>query len=98
MKQLLSAGRMGGAMVLAFFFLFSPVTPSLANIEQIKEYKKAFPDEKPKCGHCHVDDKPKKEAGAHDPNEYGKKVIAAKQAEKPDAETYKAVGPNPDIE
>lgn len=64
-----------------------------ADVGQIKIYKSAFPDSKPKCINCHVDEKPKKEDGKHEPNEYGKKLAAAKTGEKPDAETYKAVGP-----
>ena len=61
-----------------------------ANVKQIKAYKEAFPDEKPKCSHCHVSEKPKKEDGEHDLNAYGKKAKELKA--EPDAETYKAIG------
>ena len=79
---------------LAFImmFLFSSGL-AFATLEQAKIYKEAFPDaEKPKCSCCHVDKVPKKEEGKHDWNEYGLKVRKIK--EKPDVETYKAVGKN----
>ena len=64
-----------------------------ANLEQVKIYKAAFPDEeKPKCIACHIDKIPKKDDGKHDWNEYGLKVRKIK--EKPDEETYKAAGKN----
>ena len=67
---------------------------AFANLEQVKLYKEAFPDEeKPKCMNCHVDKIPKKEDGKHDWNEYGQKVRKVK--EKPDVETYKTAGKNP---
>ncbi|OGW90866.1 MAG: hypothetical protein A3D28_06095 [Omnitrophica bacterium RIFCSPHIGHO2_02_FULL_63_14] len=74
-----------------FFFLLGAGS-AWANVKQIKAYKEAFADEKPKCAGCHVSEKPKKEAGEHEMNEYGKKVLAAKAAESPDVETYKQVG------
>ncbi len=67
---------------------------ALANLEQAKIYKAAFPDEeKPKCTACHVDKIPKKDDGKHDWNEYGQKVRKIK--ETPDTETYKAAGKAP---
>ena len=77
--------------VLVMMFMFSSGLAQ-ANLEQVKLYKAAFPDEKPKCSCCHVDKAPKKDEGKHDWNEYGLKVRKIK--EKPDAETYKAVGKN----
>ena len=65
---------------------------ALANLEQVKIYKEAFPGEKPKCTNCHISKMPKKEDGKHDWNEYGQKVRKVK--EKPDVETYKTVGKN----
>lgn len=65
---------------------------ALANLEQVKIYKEAFPGEKPKCTNCHVDKMPKKDDGKHEWNEYGLKVKKVK--EKPDVETYKTVGKN----
>lgn len=70
--------------------------PAKADLKQIKAYKEAFPDAKPKCMGCHVDEKPKKEDGQHEANDYGKAVLKAAQdakEEKPTADTYKKVGP-----
>lgn len=81
---------------LTILFLLSSLPMAFANVKQIKAYKEAFPDTKPKCVHCHVDEKPKKEDGAHEWNDYGKKVkelaVAAKK-ESADADTYKEAGP-----
>lgn len=70
---------------------------ALANVEQVKLYKKAF-GEKPKCACCHVDKLPKKDDGKHDLNEYGEKVKAAKTGEMPDEATYQKVGKNANAE
>lgn len=45
-----------------------------ANVKQLKVYRQVYPDYKPKCGYCHVDDKPKKDDGKHDLNAYGLKM------------------------
>lgn len=88
--------RLTGLVVfLTFVFSFLSAGTLFATVDQSKLYQKTFGGEKPKCSGCHVDKLPKKEAGKHDPNEYGKKVIAAKAAEAPTEETYKAVGPIP---
>ncbi len=77
--------------LIFFGFLVGCVSPAWANIKQAKAYKEAYPDEeKPKCTLCHTSEKPKKEEGQHDWNDYGKKVM--KLNEKPDAETYKSAG------
>ena len=75
-------------MALFLIFIFS--LPAAANVKMIKAYKEAYPDEKPKCQHCHVDEKPKKEDGKHDLNEYGKKVIEI--SKEPSSEVYKKLG------
>ena len=75
--------------VIVFLAILLSV-PAWANIKQIKAYKEAYPDEKPKCAYCHAVEKPKKEDGQHDLNDYGKKVVAIKA--EPDADTYKAAG------
>ena len=82
-----------GSMVLILSFAAAPLW---ANIKQVKVYKEAFPDEKPKCACCHVDKMPKKEDGKHDLNEYGKKVVALSQ--EPTAENYRAAGKAPEAE
>ncbi len=61
-----------------------------ANLKETKKYKEAFPETKPKCINCHMDEKPKKDDGQHDPNDYGKAVIKA--ASEPTVDTYKQVG------
>ncbi|MBF0593628.1 MAG: hypothetical protein HQL22_01525 [Candidatus Omnitrophica bacterium] len=71
-----------------------------ADLKQMKAYKEAYPDTKPKCIDCHVADLPKKDDGAHDNNDYGKAVMAeAKKTAKdpaaeviPTADAYKAAG------
>lgn len=60
-----------------------------ADIAQIKIYKEAYPDSKPKCISCHASALPKKD-GDHELNDYGKKVKSL--AEKPTAEDYKKAG------
>ena len=65
-----------------------------ANMKEIKIYKEAYPDAKIKCMDCHVDAMPKKDAGKHEMNNYGKAVIAAtaKSDVSPTVDTYKKVG------
>lgn len=63
---------------------------AFADVAQIKIYKEAFPDAKIKCLFCHVDAIPKKDAGKHELNAYGQKVL--QECPKPTAETYKKVG------
>jgi hypothetical protein len=46
-----------------------------ANMKEMKVYKEAFPDAKIKCIDCHVDAMPKKDAGKHDLNAYGKAIV-----------------------
>ena len=80
------------SMLFVLVSLFSAGV-AFANLEQVKLYKAAFPDEeKPKCTTCHIDKMPKKDDGKHEWNEYGLKVKKAK--EHRDVDTYKAVGKN----
>ena len=76
-----------GLGVLAFLSF----TNAEANVEQIKIYKEAYPDAKPKCIDCHVDKVPKKDDGLHALNDYGNKVLGLCPA--PTADTYKDAGP-----
>ncbi len=76
-------------ILTAAIWFFAIVSVS-ANMNQIKAYKEAFPDEKPKCTFCHMDAIPKKDAGRHELNAYGKKAKAARAT--PIAETYKSLG------
>ena len=86
--------RTGRTAALALFCVIAVLPPAQADTKQIKAYKESFPDEKPKCIHCHLDEKPKKE-GPHELNEYGKKAkTLADEAKKeaPDADSYKQAG------
>ncbi|MBF0503566.1 MAG: hypothetical protein HQL14_00550 [Candidatus Omnitrophica bacterium] len=79
-------------LVVLTGFIFWAV-PVHADMMQIKAYKEAFGDDaKAKCIDCHVDRMPKKDDGAHDPNDYGKAVIKSAGDQKPTADTYKKVG------
>jgi len=79
-------------LLTAFIFWALPVH---AGMVQIKAYKEAYPDAKPKCIDCHVDKMPKKDDGAHELNDYGKAVVKAAGTDKPTADTYKKAGPIP---
>ncbi len=80
---------MAFGILIGFIFW---MIPAQADLKEIKAYKEAFSDAKPKCINCHVDEKPKKDEGQHDPNDYGKAVIKAAGSDKPTADTYKTVG------
>ena len=77
-------------LILTIITLFIWIAQGQADVNQIKAYKEAFPDAKPKCINCHVDAIPKKDEGKHVLNAYGLKV--KETASKPTAETYKKVG------
>jgi len=74
----------------AAIFVAASVVPASASLKQIKLYKEAFPDAKLKCIECHVDEKPKKDDGQHEPNDYGKAVLSTDK--EPTVDTYKKVG------
>ena len=75
-------------LTLGAFFVWS--VKAQADMEQIKTYKEAFPDAKPKCINCHVDAVPKKDEGKHKLNAYGLKAEGVE--EKPTAKTFKKIG------
>lgn len=75
--------------VLAVLFAIVLGSIASADVAQIKAYKEAYPDAKPKCIDCHTVAIPKKD-GDHGLNEYGNKVKAL--AEKPTVEEYKKAG------
>ena len=79
------------------------MAPAQASLKEVKTYKEAFPEAKPKCIGCHMTAMPKKDDGQHELNDYGQAVMAEAQKEaaakeaaqeevKPTADTYKAVG------
>ena len=77
------------------------VQTASADPDQIKAYKAAYEGAKPKCIWCHAVEKPKKEDGQHELNEYGKKAKALldEPAKKLSAEEiYKSIGKNPSEE
>ena len=78
------------SMLLVTISIFAFSALAQADIAQIKIYKEAYPEAKPKCISCHTSALPKKDAD-HELNDYGKKVKSL--AEKPTAEEYKKAGP-----
>lgn len=88
--------KMGLILGFGFVFVVTGNTLAMANVEQVKLYKIAYPDAKPKCAFCHVDKLPKKDEGLHEPNAYGKKVREA--ATEITADIYKQVGTFEDFE
>lgn len=88
--------KIGSILGFVFCFVFLGNSLVMANVNQIKFYKAAFPDSKPKCTFCHVDKLPKKDEGLHEWNAYGKKV--KETDEKITADTYKKVGTVEDFE
>ena len=76
--------------VIAGLFLLAGIIPAQADLKEIKKYKEAFPESKPKCIECHAQEKPKKDDGQHEANDYGKAVLA--KSKETTADTYKAVG------
>lgn len=91
-KQLNKIGSILGFIFCSVFLGNSLV---MANVDQIKVYKAAFPDSKPQCIFCHIDKLPKKDEGMHEPNAYGKKV---REAAEITADAYKQVGTFEDFE
>jgi hypothetical protein len=87
MEQLKKAGLISGFVCV---LMVVGNTLAMANVEQTKLYKAAFPGSQPKCVACHIDKLPKKDAGMHDPNAYSKKILETDA--KPTADTYKKVG------
>ncbi len=81
----------GTAICVLFFAAVSMnSTIAQANVKQIKAYKEAYPDAKPKCTGCHTAAVPKKDEGMHDLNDYGKKAAGIKT--EPDAAAYTTAG------
>lgn len=82
------------AGLAGFILCLFAASIAFANVEQVKIYKKAYPDEKPKCVQCHKLEKPKKDN--YELNDYGNKVKELQQ--KPDVEAYKTAGMAPAAE
>lgn len=93
LNQLNKTGSIWG-FVLCFVFLGNSFV--MANVDQIKLYKAAYPDSKPKCIFCHIDKLPKKDEGMHEHNAYGNKILETDA--KPTVDTYIKVGTFEDFE
>ena len=85
--------KKGMILFIVLGLMFGMATAQ-ANMKEIKIYKEAYPDAKIKCMDCHVDAMPKKDAGKHEMNNYGKAVIAAtaKPDVSPTVDTFKKMG------
>lgn len=92
MNQLKRVGLIFG---FVFAFVVAGNTLAMANVAQVKLYKAAYPDAKPKCIFCHIDKLPKKDEGMHEPSAYGKKV---REAAEITVDTYKQAGTYEDFE
>ena len=95
MKKIFSNSLIG---LLVFGLLGAWITKAEANPEHLKMYKSVYPDEKPKCSLCHASEKPKKDEGLHELNDYGKKIKALKEApdnKMSDEDIYKTIGKKP---
>lgn len=81
------------AVVCAIVMLMFSAIPAKADLKEMKKYKEAFPGATLKCINCHLDEKPKKEDGQHESNDYGKAVVKeAGGTGKTTVETYTKVG------
>ena len=73
------------------------VSQSLANVDQLKTYRKVYKDYKPKCTYCHMDEKPKKDENEHELNTYGLKLQELMAGEALTEEMIKIVGNHEDF-
>ncbi len=80
----------GGLFIFSAAGLVLHIPSAQASLKDMKIYREAFPDSKLKCIDCHVNEKPSKEDGKGDLNDYGKAVVAVDPAATADA--YKKVG------
>lgn len=78
------------SILITALILGTAGVPAQATVERMKVYKKVFPEFKPECIYCHVDEKPKKDDGKHDLNPYGVKV--KELGEEATEEQLKALG------
>lgn len=89
--------KTGSVLGFIFCFVFLGNSLVMANVNQMKLYKAAFPGSQPKCTFCHIDKLPKKDEGMHEPSAYGKKVRET-ATENRTAETFKQIGTYEDFE
>ena len=87
------------SIAFAVLFIFAAVVHvAQANVKQLKAYREVYPDYKPKCSYCHVDEKPKKDDGKHDLNAYGQKLQELMNGEALTEEMIRGVGSHEDFE
>lgn len=89
--------KIGTVLGFVFCFVFLGNSLVTANMNQIKLYKAAFPDSKPKCTFCHIDKLPKKDEGMHELNAYGNKVRETATEDRT-TETFNQIGTYEDFE
>ena len=100
MKNKISQSVLAGFLMTVGVLILS--VPVHADLKEMKKYKEAFPETKPKCINCHDSELPKKDEGKHEWNDYGKAVIDQMKKDgikgdgvdeaRPTAETYTRVG------
>lgn len=86
------------ALTLVAMFVSTWTPVAQANIKQLKVYRTVYPDYKPKCSYCHVDEKPKKDDGKHDLNAYGLKLQELMNGEPLTEEMVKSIGSHEEFE
>lgn len=84
--------------VLGLIGLTLSFSNAFANVEQLKTYRKVYPDFKPKCNYCHIDEKPKKEDGGHELNAYGLKLKELMVDDKLTEEMIQSIGNHEDFQ
>lgn len=85
-------------IILSIFAAVALVPAAQANVKQLKVYRTVYPNFKPKCGYCHVDDKPKKDDGKHDLNAYGQKLQELMAGGELTEEMVQSVGSHEEFE
>jgi glutamyl-tRNA reductase len=90
MKKTIMAAMVMGAMTLS-------IGTSHANVKQLKTYREVYPDYKPGCVYCHLDEKPKKEDGQHELNAYGMKLKELMNGQELTADMVNSVGKHEDF-
>ena len=82
-------------MILALILSFS--SASFANVKQLKTYREVYPDYKPKCNYCHIEEKPSKDEGKHELNAYGQELQKLMNGEDLTKEMVESVGNHEDF-
>lgn len=83
---------------VSLFTLALFTSNSYATKEHLLTYRSVYPEFKPKCFYCHIDEKPKKEDGEHDLNLYGLKLKELMGDEELTEEMIQSVGNHEEFE